>query len=155
MALKLPRRLFIFFFLKLQSHFHIKAPSCKSHIRQFFMKSGGMWLSCGSYGVYLAVTGSMSHFFFSWKLPCVALRVLRDGLKWRWHVAILWQLRGLLGCYRVYLAVTGSMSHFFLSWKLPCVALTGWPELKVGCGSYGVYVAVTGSMGAFIITFLG
>ena len=39
-------------------HLPVK-PSCntKSHIRQFLQNASGTWLSCSSYGVYVAITG--------------------------------------------------------------------------------------------------
>ena len=51
------------------------SPSCKNHIKQFFVKLSGMWLSLDSYRVYMAVTGSTPH---SFRKNCLAW-LIQDG----------------------------------------------------------------------------
>ena len=55
-------------------HLPVQAsPSRKSRIHEIiFTKLSGMWLSRGSYGIYVAVTGSTSDCFFCAKSPCIA-----------------------------------------------------------------------------------
>ena len=57
---------------------HLKSPPIRATL-EIFVKLNGKWLSCGSHGDFVAVTGSMwilcglrPALFFARKMPCVA-----------------------------------------------------------------------------------
>ena len=132
-----------------------------------------MWLSCGSYRVYVAVTGSMcllrdlcdcfmGSMWLVWDLcGCYGVYVAITWSVWLLrdlcgcygvYVAITWSvwlLRDLCGCYGVYVAFTWSV---WLLWDLcGCYRIYIYMYVAVTCSCYRRYVAVMGSMSSSIL----